>query len=72
MILSRLWAHKEAAGDTTGAALITQISPVAWQHSNFHGRYEFTKGLESINLDAIVEFLAQHPIVPLEAEEIAK
>jgi hypothetical protein len=65
-ILSRLWAHKTAAGDTRGAALITQISPIAWQHINFYRRYEFTKGPEPINLDAIVEALAQCPIVPVE------
>ena len=66
VILSRLWAHKAAAGDTKGAALMTQISPIAWQHINFYGRYEFTKGPEPINLDAIVEALAQCPIAPVE------
>ncbi|HEU5103413.1 MAG TPA: Tn3 family transposase [Roseiflexaceae bacterium] len=65
-ILSRLWAYKEATGDATGAALITQISPIAWQHINFYGRYEFTKEPEPINLEAIVEALAQCPIVPVE------
>jgi hypothetical protein len=30
---------------------------VAWQHINFYGRYEFTKGPEPINLEAIVEEL---------------
>ena len=41
-ILSRVLAHKEATGDTAGAALLSQISPVAWQHINRSGRYEFT------------------------------
>ncbi len=63
MILSRLVAHKEARGDTASAALITQVSPVAWQHINFYGRYEFTKGLEPINVEAIVEALAQQPLM---------
>src|SRR6266498_2485505 len=61
-ILSRVLAHKEAAGDRAGAELLTQVSPVAWQHINFYGRYEFTKGPTPINLDAIVEELAQHVI----------
>ena len=65
-ILSRLLAYKEASGDTVGAALLMQVSPVAWQHINVYGRYEFTTGPETINLDAIVETLAQHPIVPVE------
>jgi hypothetical protein len=50
-------AHKERGGDAQGAALVQQISPVAWQHINFYGRYEFTKGPEPINLEAIVEEL---------------
>jgi TnpA family transposase len=62
-ILSRLLAHKEAAGDAAGVALLRQISPIAWQHINFYGRYEFTKGPALINLDAIVEELAQRPII---------
>jgi TnpA family transposase len=67
-ILSRLLAYKEAAGDRAGAELLTQVSPIAWQHINFYGRYEFTKGATPINLDAIVEELAQHPIVPTQEE----
>ena len=47
----------------SSAELLTQVSPIAWQHINFYGRYEFTKGPTPINLDAIVEELAQRPIV---------
>ena len=46
-----------------------QISPVAWQHINFYGRYEFTKGPDPIDVDAMVEALAQHTIVPVADEE---
>jgi TnpA family transposase len=67
-ILSRLLAHKEAAGDTVGVESLTQVSPVAWQHINFYGRYEFTKSPAPIDLDAIVEALAQRPIVPTPEE----
>ena len=38
--LSRVLAHKEAAGDTTGAALISQVSSAAWQHINLYGRFD--------------------------------
>ena len=65
-ILSRLLAHKEAAGGREGAAVLKQVSPVAWQHINFYGRYEFTKAPTPINLDGIVAELAQRPIVPVE------
>ena len=45
-----------------GAALLTQVSPVAWQHLNFYGRYEFRKGPETINMDEIVQELAHSPV----------
>ncbi len=66
LLLSRLWSRKVAAGDTAGAALIARISPVAWQHINFYGRYEFAKGPDLINLEAMVEDLAQWPIRPMD------
>jgi len=52
-----------ACGDTAGAEALKQISPVAWQHVNFHGRYEFTKRPQPIDLPDIVRHLAQRPIV---------
>ena len=30
------------------------ISPISWQHINFHGKYEFMKKSETINIDSIV------------------
>jgi hypothetical protein len=59
-------AHKVASGDTAGADLITQVSPVAWQHINFYGRYEFTKAPAQINVDGIIAELALRPIVSSE------
>ena len=52
LLLSRLLAHKEAAGNSAGAALLTHVSPVPWQHINFYGRYAFMHGLEMIDVDA--------------------
>jgi len=31
-----------------GAALVKQASPVAWQHINLYGRYEFRKQPEPV------------------------
>jgi hypothetical protein len=57
-ILSRLLEHKENAGGQMQAIdEIKKISPIAWQHVNFHGRYEFQKGF--LNLDAIIQGLAE-------------
>ncbi len=51
-ILSRLLEHKENAE-------IKKISPIAWQHINFHGRYEFQKQQDLLNLDAIIQVLTE-------------
>jgi TnpA family transposase len=58
-ILSNLVAYKEKSGDSLGVALLKQLSPLAWQHINFYGRYEFAKGPQLVNVDAIVRELAQ-------------
>jgi hypothetical protein len=39
--------------------MIKQISPIAWQHINLHGRYEFSKQTEGININEIVGQLAK-------------
>lgn len=61
-ILSHLYTHKERLGDAAGAALLTHVSPVAWQHINLCGRYEFTKGPAPIHISAMVEALVQAPV----------
>jgi Tn3 transposase DDE domain-containing protein len=35
-VLAALLAHKEAVGDTAGVTQLHGVSPVAWQHINFH------------------------------------
>ena len=66
MLLSNVLAHKEGVGDAQGADLLKQISPVAWQHINFFGRYEFRKSADIIDFDAIVrEFNDQQMSKPV-------
>ncbi len=62
VILSRILEAKLAAGDTVGAEQMAYVSPVAWQHINFYGRYEFTTGVSPINIDAMVSTAARKPI----------
>ena len=62
MLLSQLAAYKERTGDVQGAALLARVSPVAWQHINFYGRYEFSQGPEAINLEEIIQELDQVPM----------
>jgi hypothetical protein len=65
-LLSSLLAHKEKNGDLQEMALLEQISPVAWQHINFYGRYEFAKDPVPINMDAVIQELAQSLIASAE------
>ena len=43
-ILSRVLEERRAAGDLAGVEQLSQVAPIAWQHINFYGRYEFTSG----------------------------
>ena len=63
-ILSHVLACQGGAGDTPGVALLKQGSPVAWQHINLYGRYEFRKAPEAIDIDAMVQALSQVPVTP--------
>ena len=63
-ILSNLLDYRERTGDVHGAALLKQVSPVAWQHLNFYGRYEFRKGPEVIDINEVVKELSQMQVVP--------
>jgi TnpA family transposase len=60
-ILSRLLVQQAAAGEAAGIAELGQISPVAWQHINLYGRYEFTRTPAPIDVDTMVAALAQRP-----------
>jgi len=42
-----------------GIDKIKNISPIAWQHINLHGRYEFQKQPELLSLDAIIQGLME-------------
>jgi len=61
-ILSNVLTYKETRGDMEGVALLARVSPVAWQHINWYGRYEFRKQLEAINMSAIVHALLNLPV----------
>jgi len=63
-ILSGLLEHQEEAGDVLGAEATKTISPIAWQHINLHGRYEFLKHIAHLNLDVIIrELISLSPTV---------
>ncbi len=53
-ILSRLLNRYEVSGNTKTLTLITQMSPVAWQHILMNGHYIFHSDGKMIDLDAII------------------
>ncbi|CAE6868111.1 Tn3 family transposase ISShfr9 [Paraburkholderia aspalathi] len=57
-LLSRVYEQKHAAGDHTAMALIAGMSPVAWQHINLFGSFEFTPGGASLDIDALAAYYA--------------
>ena len=44
---------------------IIRLSPVAWQHINLIGMYEFIKTGEALDLQGIVEFLISNSKIDL-------
>ena len=63
-LLSALWEHHEKTGQTHAASLLKQVSPVAWQHINLHGRYEFSHGPDDIDIEEMVQRLARNQDIP--------
>lgn len=61
-ILSNFLLLHEASENFQQINLLKRVSPVAWQHINFYGRYEFTKLLAPVDMDEIIRQLAIHPI----------
>ena len=58
-ILSRLLEHQERIGDMQSADATKKVSPIAWQHINLQGRYEFQKAPDALNMDAIIRALTR-------------
>jgi len=38
---------------------LNKTSPVAWQHINLHGRYEFTKNSDPLDMQELIQAFAQ-------------
>ena len=62
VILSNLFTHSERQQDVERMAMLSLVSPVAWQHLIFHGRYEFYTAPELIDMEAILQQLMHRPI----------
>jgi TnpA family transposase len=57
-LLSRVYEQKRAAGDHAAMDLIRRMSPVAWQHVNLFGSFEFNPTNSPIDIDALAAYYA--------------
>ncbi|MBI1930474.1 Tn3 family transposase, partial [Candidatus Poribacteria bacterium] len=65
---SHLLAYMEHNGNEKDVTTLKRVSPVAWQHINLYGRYEFSQGPKDIDRNAIIQELSQLPVKPELAE----
>ena len=49
----------EAEGNKEAAEFIKRLSPIACQHINFNGLFEFKLGENTVDVDAIVNMLGK-------------
>ena len=54
VLISRVFEQKQAAGDQTAMDVLRGMSPVAWQHVNLFGTFEFSPAASKIDIDALV------------------
>jgi TnpA family transposase len=62
VILSRLLDVRQLDGDAVQVDRLARVSPIAWRHVNFQGRYTFLQTQPTPNIDQLVEKLGQYPI----------
>lgn len=67
LILSESLAELEQRGDVVSAEVIKRASPVAWQHINFYGRYQFDEDFTPIDLDQLRQQLSSEEVFRLYA-----
>ena len=53
VVLSKVYEQKQAAGDQVAMGIIQGMSPVAWQHVNLIGRFEFGPAASQVDIDAL-------------------
>jgi len=58
-ILSELLTTLESQSNLAAIDKLQRVTPLAWQHINFYGRYRFDGDLRPINLAALAGNLAK-------------
>lgn len=52
-LLSKVYEQKLATGDQAATEILRGISPVAWQHVNLFGSFEFSDATSKVDIDAL-------------------
>ncbi|HEY4051947.1 MAG TPA: Tn3 family transposase [Acidobacteriaceae bacterium] len=52
-LLSCVYEQKKTAGDHAAMELLRSMSPVAWQHINLFGSFEFNSTNSTVDIDAL-------------------
>jgi len=63
-IVSALLLRNQEKGDEDPAALLRHISPVAWPHINFYGRFKFAGIPVLIDIASIVQAIIARAMPP--------
>ena len=58
-LLSRLHEINETTGEDRQVSLLRRVSPIAWQHINFHGRFDFLDPPAPIDRESMVQDLVR-------------
>lgn len=58
-LLSKLYENAVLKNDTAAIEFLKHISPVASQHLNIDGLYEFAKSIGNISVDNVVEVMSK-------------
>jgi hypothetical protein len=58
-LLSKLYENAVAKNDTAAIEFLKHISPVASQHLNIDGFYEFAESIRNISVDNVVEVMSR-------------
>jgi TnpA family transposase len=62
-LLSRLKEIKEENGDLKSAEYLTHLSPIASQHINFGGRYEFGRVVKPLDIEKILKNMDEIEVI---------
>ena len=53
LLLSRVYEQKQAVGDEAAMTIVKGVSPVAWQHVNLFGKFEFSPTTSKVDIEAL-------------------